>query len=103
IGFALVAANFAYTFNTAMREAVRQRLVNEDLAAELARARDHAQEANRAKSVFLANMSHELRTPLNAIIGFSDMICQRVLGPLTPARYADYGADILRSGQHLLG
>jgi two-component system, cell cycle sensor histidine kinase PleC len=68
---------------------------------ELVLARQRAEEANRAKSVFLAHMSHELRTPLNAILGFSEIIRDKVFGK-DPDRYADYAADIHRSGSHLL-
>ncbi len=40
-----------------------------DLATNLARARDEALAANRAKSTFLSVMSHEIRTPLNGVLG----------------------------------
>ncbi|HVZ02848.1 MAG TPA: ATP-binding protein [Dongiaceae bacterium] len=68
----------------------------------LANARDEAQQANRTKSMLLANVSHELRTPLNAIIGFSDLMRHEIYGPLGNERYAEYAADIERSGKMLL-
>ena len=69
----------------------------------LRRARDIADQANRAKSEFLANVSHELRTPLNAVIGFSEVMLQEVFGSLGNDRYREYAADIRQSGTHLLG
>ncbi len=69
----------------------------------LGEALEQAEEANRSKMAFLANMSHELRTPLNAIIGFAELIVEGALGPVQPARYADYVRDIHDSGRHLLG
>jgi GAF domain-containing protein len=57
--------------------------------------------ASQHKSEFLANMSHELRTPLNAIIGFSEVLSERMFGEINE-KQAEYIADILQSGQHLL-
>ena len=57
--------------------------------------------ASQHKSEFLANMSHELRTPLNAIIGFSEVLAERMFGEVNE-KQAEYLADILESGRHLL-
>jgi two-component system, NtrC family, sensor kinase len=57
--------------------------------------------ASKHKSDFLANMSHELRTPLNAIIGFSQVLRQRLFGPINE-KQEEYLDDILSSGNHLL-
>ncbi len=69
---------------------------------ELVRARDAAEEANRAKSSFLANMSHELRTPLNAVIGYSEMLQELAGDRGQQDLVADLG-KIRWAGKHLLG
>jgi cell cycle sensor histidine kinase DivJ len=80
---------------------VRDARAERDRAAELAAGREEAEQQNQAKSRFLANMSHELRTPLNAIMGFSDIMRQRLFGPMSD-RYADYAELVHESGAHLL-
>jgi PAS domain-containing protein len=58
------------------------------------------EKADRVKSEFIAHMSYELRTPLNAIIGFSEMLKENLLGPMSPKQQA-YISYILKSSVQL--
>ena len=69
--------------------------------AELLETQKQLETANRHKSDFLAHMSHELRTPLNSIIGFSEVLREKMFGPLNE-KQDDYLKDIHDSGRHLL-
>ncbi|HYN22104.1 MAG TPA: ATP-binding protein [Thermoanaerobaculia bacterium] len=78
-----------------LKEQLRRK--NEEIAEQYKRVR----ETNRLKSEFLANMSHELRTPLNAIIGFSELMHDGRIGPVSEEQ-KEYLGDILTSSRHLL-
>ena len=81
--------------NTTLEQRVTER------TAELAAAKDRAEEADRLKSTFLATMSHELRTPLNSIIGFTGIILQELAGPIN-AEQRKQLEMVRESSRHLL-
>jgi signal transduction histidine kinase/ActR/RegA family two-component response regulator len=65
----------------------------------LADALEHAEHANRAKTIFLNNVSHDIRTPMNAIVGFTEL-AQSHLNDTEKIK--DYLQKIEQSSKHLL-
>ncbi len=72
-------------------------------ADQIARARDEALEASRAKSMFLATMSHELKTPLATIIGFAEFLHRDLILTARDGKSAEYCRIMHEQGEHLLG
>ncbi|HEY2831130.1 MAG TPA: response regulator [Sporichthyaceae bacterium] len=98
----LAAGDFSSHVDVANRDELGTLAANLNrMNDELGRLYHDLETTSRHKSEFLANMSHELRTPLNAIIGFSEVLGEQLFGPLNE-RQADYVADIVSSGRHLL-
>jgi len=69
------------------------------MEAELLRAKEQAETAERLKSTFFANVSHHLRTPLNVILGFTELMAEDATLPPT---YQEYLTLIRQNGKDLL-
>jgi signal transduction histidine kinase len=69
--------------------------------ADLTKAKEQAEQANKAKTEFLANISHELRTPMHAILSFSSMGLKRA-DKVPTEKLVHYFSRIDESGRRLL-
>jgi len=93
-------AQTAIALDNAQSYAYLEQLVQER-TEELEHEKLLSEVANSAKSEFLANMSHELRTPLTSILGFSEVLLEKIVGPLNE-KQQQYIACIYSSGEDLL-
>ena len=69
-------------------------LENRELFYNLQASRNELETANKVKDEFLNVMSHELRTPLSIVIGYSTMLREEQLGPLTKGQ--KQGVDVIQ-------
>jgi signal transduction histidine kinase len=78
-----------------------QAIMRGHLASAERKARENAEHANLAKTQFLRTISHELRTPLTAVVGYTELLEDEVVGPVTQVQ-KDHLRSIRRSSGHLL-
>ena len=88
--------------NASLYQALESRTLRvEKLNEELIKSNQELEELNNIKSEFVSTVSHELRTPLTSIIGFSELMAEEQVGPLTKDQ-KEYTRQILRKGKDLL-
>ncbi|MEZ5366203.1 MAG: ATP-binding protein [Bryobacterales bacterium] len=82
----------------ARKRSERQAIELAKQAAELALARESAEEAARLKGSFLATMSHEIRTPMNGVLGMVSLMEEAELSE----EHREFLETIRVSGESLL-
>ena len=78
----------------------KQMMTLEKVSVEAERARQEAENANKAKSEFLSNMSHDIRTPMNAIVGMTAIATANIDNK---DQVKNCLRKIMLSSKHLLG
>lgn len=84
-----------------MREMLSMRFRMDDMAQQLQRALELAQQGSEKKSRFLATMSHEIRGPLHGVLGLARLLeADKATGG--ERQRAEYLRALEHTGQHLL-
>jgi PAS domain S-box-containing protein len=86
------------------RDITEEKQIEKELeqARDMRRAKEAAEQANRAKSEFLSSVSHEIRTPLTAVLGFTELLDEHPYIQEGPDEVREYLVTIRENGRVLL-